>query len=39
VVPGIGWNPADIVNSGNGWESQAVFDRTGRLLPGIRRKS
>lgn len=36
AVRGNGWDPADINNSGNGWENQAVFDRNGRLLPNIR---
>jgi arabinogalactan endo-1,4-beta-galactosidase len=36
AVPGNGWDPADINNSGNAWENQAVFDRTGRLNPNIR---
>lgn len=36
AVPGNGWDPEDINNSGNAWENQAVFDRTGRLNPNIR---
>ncbi|WP_328993511.1 glycosyl hydrolase 53 family protein [Kribbella sp. NBC_01245] len=36
AVPGNGWDPADINNSGNAWENQAVFDRTGRINPNIR---
>lgn len=36
AVPGNGWNPADINNSGNEWDNMAVFDRTGRLNPNIR---
>jgi arabinogalactan endo-1,4-beta-galactosidase len=36
AVPGNGWNPADINNSGNEWDDMAVFDRTGRLNPNIR---
>ncbi|MFL6122175.1 arabinogalactan endo-beta-1,4-galactanase [Actinophytocola sp.] len=36
AVAGNGWDPADINNSGDGWENQAVFDRTGRLNPAIR---
>jgi arabinogalactan endo-1,4-beta-galactosidase len=36
AVPGNGWNPADINNSGNEWDNMAVFDRNGRLLPNIR---
>jgi arabinogalactan endo-1,4-beta-galactosidase len=36
AVPGNGWDPADITNSGDGWENQAVLDRTGRLNPTIR---
>jgi arabinogalactan endo-1,4-beta-galactosidase len=36
AVPGNGWDLADITNSGDGWENQAVFDRTGRLNPTIR---
>ena len=36
AVPGNGWDPADITNSGDGWENQATFDRNGRLNPGIR---
>jgi arabinogalactan endo-1,4-beta-galactosidase len=36
AVPGNGWNPADINNSGNEWDNMAVFDRNGRLNPHIR---
>ncbi|MCW6003633.1 glycosyl hydrolase 53 family protein [Micromonospora sp. CPCC 205371] len=36
AVPGNGWNPADINNSGNEWDNMAIFDRTGRLNPNIR---
>jgi arabinogalactan endo-1,4-beta-galactosidase len=36
AVPGNGWNPADINNSGNEWDNMAVFDRNGRLNPNIR---
>jgi arabinogalactan endo-1,4-beta-galactosidase len=36
AVPGNGWNPADINNSGDGWENQAVFDNNGRLNAGVR---
>ncbi|MGW8993890.1 glycosyl hydrolase 53 family protein [Streptomyces zhihengii] len=32
AVPGNGWDPADPA-SGNGWENQALFDYTDRLLP------
>lgn len=33
AVPGNGWNPADIDGSGDGWDNQAIFDRSGRLTP------
>jgi arabinogalactan endo-1,4-beta-galactosidase len=36
AVPGNGWNPTDIDNSGNQWDNMAVFDQTGRLNPHIR---
>jgi arabinogalactan endo-1,4-beta-galactosidase len=36
AVPGNGWDPADIDHSGNAWESQAVFDRNGRLNANVR---
>jgi arabinogalactan endo-1,4-beta-galactosidase len=36
AVPGNGWNPTDINNSGNEWDNMAVFDRNGRLNPNIR---
>lgn len=36
AVPGNGWDPADIDNSGNQWDNMAVFDHTGRLNPHIR---
>jgi arabinogalactan endo-1,4-beta-galactosidase len=36
AVPGNGWDPADINNSGTGWDNMAVFDRNGRLNPNIR---
>jgi arabinogalactan endo-1,4-beta-galactosidase len=36
AVPGNGWNPADIANSGNEWDNMAVFDNRGRLNPNIR---
>ncbi|TDB78072.1 glycosyl hydrolase 53 family protein [Micromonospora sp. KC723] len=36
AVPGNGWDPADITNSGNEWDNMAVFDRNGRLNPHIR---
>jgi arabinogalactan endo-1,4-beta-galactosidase len=36
AVPGNGWNPADINNSGNEWDNMAIFDRNGRLNPNIR---
>ncbi|MGP3920405.1 glycosyl hydrolase 53 family protein [Nonomuraea sp. 10N515B] len=36
AVPGNGWNPADINNSGNAWENQAIFDQNGRINPNIR---
>jgi arabinogalactan endo-1,4-beta-galactosidase len=36
AVPGNGWNPADIQNSGDSWENQAVFDRDGRINPNVR---
>jgi hypothetical protein len=36
AVPGNGWNPADIDNSGNEWDNMAVFDNRGRLNPNIR---
>lgn len=36
AVPGNGWNPADIANSGNEWDDMAVFDRNGRVNPVIR---
>lgn len=32
AVPGNGWDPTDPA-SGDGWENQALFDYTGRLLP------
>lgn len=34
-VQGNGWDPAD-PSSGNGWENQALFDYTDRLLPAVR---
>ncbi|MBT8228164.1 MAG: arabinogalactan endo-1,4-beta-galactosidase [Dactylosporangium sp.] len=34
AVPGSGWDPED-PTSGNGWENQALFDYTGRALPGL----
>ena len=36
AVPGNGWNPADINNSGNEWDNMAIFDRSGRLNPNVR---
>ncbi|MEV0594590.1 glycoside hydrolase family 53 protein [Nonomuraea cavernae] len=33
-VPGNGWDPAD-PSTGNGWENQALFDYSDRLLPAI----
>ncbi|MER6141308.1 glycosyl hydrolase 53 family protein [Streptomyces sparsogenes] len=36
AVPGNGWDPADINNSGDGWDNMAVFDWTGHLNPNIR---
>jgi arabinogalactan endo-1,4-beta-galactosidase len=36
AVPGNGWNPADINNSGNEWDNMAVFNWTGQLNPNIR---
>lgn len=35
AVPGNGWNPVDITNSGSEWDNMAVFDRNGRLNPAI----
>jgi arabinogalactan endo-1,4-beta-galactosidase len=35
-VNGNGWDPADISGSGDGWENQAVFDRSGRFNPQVR---
>jgi arabinogalactan endo-1,4-beta-galactosidase len=34
-VPGNGWDPADIANSGDGWDNMAVFNWTGHLKPNI----
>lgn len=34
-VRGNGWDPAD-PSSGNAWENQALFDFSGRALPGLR---
>jgi arabinogalactan endo-1,4-beta-galactosidase len=36
AVPGNGWDPADINNSGDGWDNMATFDWTGHLNPNIR---
>jgi hypothetical protein len=35
AVPGNGWNPADIANSSNEWDTVVIFDRDGRLNPTI----
>ncbi|GIG86583.1 glycoside hydrolase family 53 protein [Plantactinospora endophytica] len=35
AVDGAGWDPAD-PSSGDGWENQALFDYSGRALPGLR---
>jgi arabinogalactan endo-1,4-beta-galactosidase len=35
-VPGNGWNPADINNSGDGGDNQAVFDNNGHLNAAVR---
>jgi arabinogalactan endo-1,4-beta-galactosidase len=36
AVPGNGWNPSDISNSGDGWDNMAVFDWTGHINPNVR---
>nr|WP_281274370.1 glycosyl hydrolase 53 family protein [Allorhizocola rhizosphaerae] len=36
AVPGNGWDPADINNSGNEWDNMAAFDQNGRISPNIR---
>ncbi|MEJ3746297.1 glycosyl hydrolase 53 family protein [Actinomycetes bacterium KLBMP 9797] len=36
AVPGNGWDPADINNSGDGWDNMATFNWTGQLNPNIR---
>ncbi|MFY1655390.1 glycosyl hydrolase 53 family protein [Solwaraspora sp. WMMB762] len=35
AVDGAGWDPAD-PTSGDGWENQALFDYSGKALPGLR---
>lgn len=36
AVPGNGWNPTDINNSGDSWDNQAIFDNTGHLNAAVR---
>ncbi|WP_308124873.1 glycosyl hydrolase 53 family protein [Streptomyces sp. NEAU-YJ-81] len=35
AVPGNGWDPADINNSGDGWDNMALFDWTGHVNPNV----
>ncbi|WP_399181969.1 glycosyl hydrolase 53 family protein [Streptomyces sp. TLI_185] len=36
AVPGNGWDPADINNSGDGWDNMATFNWTGHVNPNIK---
>jgi arabinogalactan endo-1,4-beta-galactosidase len=36
ATPGNGWNPANLSDSGNEWDNQAIFNRAGRINPAIK---